>query len=77
MASEDQRENGYGHPVQLRRLPQLVAEQGSELARRPDGSLAVYDEGSASTTTPEDDDLDLAARPVMAALIRELPVSPG
>lgn len=75
VSSEDQKERGYGHANQLRRLPELVAEQGWELARRPDGSPGLYDEGAASTSSEDesDDGLGLASRPVLEQLIRELP----
>jgi DNA invertase Pin-like site-specific DNA recombinase len=38
VSSKEQQEQGFGHANQVRRLPELVAEQGWEIARRPDGS---------------------------------------
>lgn len=75
VSSEDQKERGYGHANQIRRLPELVAEQGWAIAQRPDGTLGIYDEGAASTSAEDegDDGLGLTTRPVLADLIRELP----
>lgn len=73
VSSEDQKEKGWGHADQLAMLPVLVAEQGWELATRPDGSPAIYDEGAASTTALPEDELGLLSRPVLATLIKELP----
>lgn len=75
VSSEDQKDRGYGHANQIRRLPELVAEQGWEIATRPDGTPALYDEGAASTSAEDegDDGLGLSSRPVLAQLIRELP----
>jgi DNA invertase Pin-like site-specific DNA recombinase len=74
VSSDDQKTKGWGHEDQLRTLPKLVAEQGWELATRPDGTPAIYDEGPASTTTPlSEDELGLLHRPVLAQLIKELP----
>jgi DNA invertase Pin-like site-specific DNA recombinase len=74
VSSDDQKTKGWGHEDQLRMLPVLVAEQGWEQATRPDGSPAIYDEGSVSTTTPlPEDELRLLHRPVLAQLIKELP----
>lgn len=56
----------------MRRLPELVAEQGWEIANRPDGSPGIYDEGHALTTAAVGDDLSLQSRPVMQALLAEL-----
>jgi len=74
VSSEDQKERGYGHASQIRRLPELVAEQGWVIADRPSGQPGLYDEGAASTSADDgsDDGLGLAARPVLAQLIREL-----
>lgn len=74
VSSEAQQEQGFGHANQLRRLPELVKEQGWEIARRPDGSPGIYDEGHASTTAAAGDDLSLESRPVMQALLAELSV---
>jgi DNA invertase Pin-like site-specific DNA recombinase len=72
VSSEAQQEQGFGHANQLRRLPELVAEQGWEVAQRPDGSAGIYDEGHASTTAAAGDDLSLQSRPVMQALLAEV-----
>jgi len=74
VSSEAQQEQGFGHANQMRRLPELVLEQGWEIAKRPDGSPGVYDEGHASTTAAAGADLSLESRPVMQALLAELPV---
>jgi DNA invertase Pin-like site-specific DNA recombinase len=74
VSSEAQQEQGFGHANQVRRLPELVKEQGWEIAKRPDGSPGVYDEGHASTTAAAGDDLSLESRPVMQALLAELSV---
>ncbi len=73
VSSEDQKERGFGHANQLRRLPELVAEQGWEVPRRPDGRVAIYDEGDASTTAASGHELSLDTRPVMQELLAELP----
>ncbi len=73
VSSEEQKERGYGHANQMRRLPELVAEQGWELARRPDGRKAIYDEEDASTTAATGHDLSLDTRPVLKELLAELP----
>jgi DNA invertase Pin-like site-specific DNA recombinase len=72
VSSEAQQEQGFGHANQLRRLPELVEEQGWEIAKRPDGTPAIYDEGFASTTAAAGDDLSLESRPVMQAMLGEL-----
>jgi DNA invertase Pin-like site-specific DNA recombinase len=72
VSSEAQQEQGFGHANQLRRLPELVAEQGWEIAKRPDGTPGIYDEGFASTTAAAGDDLSLESRPVMQAMLAEL-----
>jgi DNA invertase Pin-like site-specific DNA recombinase len=72
VSSKEQQEQGFGHANQLRRLPELVKEQGWEIAKRPDGTAGIYDEGFASTTAAEGDDLSLESRPVMQALLAEL-----
>jgi DNA invertase Pin-like site-specific DNA recombinase len=72
VSSEDQKEKGWGHADQLATLPLLAAAQGWELATRPDGSPAIYDEGAASTTALPEDELGLISRPVLASLIGEL-----
>jgi site-specific DNA recombinase len=72
VSSKHQQEQGFGHANQLRMLPALVAEQGWEIARRPDGSPGIYDEGFASTTAAAGDDLSLESRPVMQQLLGEL-----
>jgi site-specific DNA recombinase len=74
VSSEAQQEQGFGHANQLRCLPALVSEQGWEIARRPDGSPGIYDEGHASTTAAAGADLSLESRPVMQALLAELTV---
>ncbi len=72
VSSEAQQEQGFGHANQLRRLPELVTEQGWEIAKRPDGTTGIYDEGFASTTAAAGEDLSLESRPVMQALLAEL-----
>lgn len=72
VSSDDQRDRGFGWSSQMRRLPELVREQGWQLAQRPDGSDALYDEGAASTTPAEGDELSLDSRPVLQALLGEL-----
>lgn len=72
VSSKEQQEQGFGHANQLRRLPQLVEENGWQLARRPNGASAIYDEGFASTTAAPGTDLSLESRPVMQALLSEL-----
>jgi len=72
VSSKHQQEQGFGHANQLRMLPALVAEQGWEIAQRPDGSPGIYDEGFASTTAAAGDDLSLESRPVMQQLLAEL-----
>lgn len=72
VSSKEQQEQGFGHANQLRRLPELLAEQDWELAQRPDGSPGIYDEGHASTTAAAGDDLSLESRPVMQELLAEL-----
>jgi DNA invertase Pin-like site-specific DNA recombinase len=72
VSSRHQQEQGFGHANQIRRLPQLVAEQGWDIANRPDGSPGIYDEGYASTTATPGDDLSLESRPVMQQLLAEL-----
>ena len=74
VSSEAQQEQGFGHANQLRRLPELVEEQGWEIAKRPDGSPGIYDEGHASTTAAAGSELSLGSRPVMQALLAELSV---
>jgi DNA invertase Pin-like site-specific DNA recombinase len=74
VSSEAQQEQGFGHANQLRRLPELVRDQDWEIARRPDGSPGIYDEGHASTTAVAGADLSLDSRPVMQALLAELTV---
>src|SRR5271154_2680670 len=74
VSSKEQQEQGFGHANQVRRLPELAKEQGWEIAKRPDGTPGIYDEGFASTTAAEGDDLSLESRPVMQALLGELPV---
>jgi DNA invertase Pin-like site-specific DNA recombinase/predicted nucleic acid-binding Zn-ribbon protein len=74
VSSEAQQEQGFGHANQLRRLPELVQEQGWEIAKRPDGSPGIYDEGHASTTAAAGADLSLESRPVMQMLLAELAV---
>ncbi len=74
VSSKEQQEQGFGHANQVRRLPALVKEQGWEIAKRPDGTPGIYDEGFASTTAAEGDDLSLESRPVMQALLGELSV---
>lgn len=73
VSSKEQQEQCFGHANQLRRLPELVKEQGWEIAKRPDGTAGIYDEGFASTTAAEGDDLSLESRQVMQALLAELP----
>jgi site-specific DNA recombinase len=72
VSSKHQQEQGFGHANQLRMLPLLAAEQGWEIAKRPDGSPGIYDEGFASTTAAVGDDLSLESRPVMQQLLGEL-----
>jgi DNA invertase Pin-like site-specific DNA recombinase len=72
VSSREQMEEGYGYDAQVRRLPQLVEEQGWALARRPDGSPGIYDEGFASTTPEDASQTSLDHRPVMQALLGEL-----
>jgi site-specific DNA recombinase len=72
VSSEAQQAQGFGHANQLRRLPELVAEQGWEVAKRPDGTPGIYDEGFASTTAAAGEELSLESRPVMQALLGEL-----
>jgi DNA invertase Pin-like site-specific DNA recombinase len=72
VSSKEQQEQGFGHANQLRRLPELVEEQGWEIAKRPDGTPGIYDEGFASTTAAAGDDLSLESRPVMQAMLAEL-----
>ena len=74
VSSEAQQEQGFGWDNQMRRLPELVDEQGWEIAKRPDGGVGIYDEGFALTTAAEGDDLSLEGRPVMQALLGELSV---
>jgi DNA invertase Pin-like site-specific DNA recombinase len=74
VSSKEQQEQGFGHANQVRRLPELAKEQGWEIAKRPDGTPGIYDEGFASTTAAEGDDLSLESRPVMQALLGELSV---
>ena len=74
VSSRHQQEQGFGHASQVRRLPELVGEQGWEIARRPSGVLAVYDEGHASTTARAGDELSLDSRPVMQELLAELEI---
>jgi DNA invertase Pin-like site-specific DNA recombinase len=74
VSSEAQQEQGFGHANQLRRLPELVQEQGWEIAKRPDGSPGIYDEGHASTTAAAGTDLSLESRPVIQTLLAELAV---
>lgn len=73
VSSEEQRDKGYGHRMQLARLPEPVREQGWELATRPDGSPGIYDEGAASTTPLPEDTLGLVTRPVLDAQLKALP----
>ena len=72
VSTKEQQEHGFGWDNQVRRLPELVTEQGWEIARRPDGTPGIYDEGFASTTAAAGDDLSLESRPVMQALLAEL-----
>ena len=74
VSTKEQQEKGFGWDNQMRRLPELVAEQGWEIAKRPDGSPGIYDEGFASTTAAAGDDLSLESRPVMQALLAELAI---
>jgi DNA invertase Pin-like site-specific DNA recombinase len=74
VSTKEQQEQGFGWDNQMRRLPELVVEQGWEIAKRPDGSPGVYDEGFASTTAAVGDDLSLESRPVMQALLAELAI---
>ncbi len=74
VSSKEQQEQGFGWDNQMRRLPELVEAQGWEIAKRPDGTQGIYDEGFASTTAAEGDDLSLESRPVMQALLGELSV---
>jgi DNA invertase Pin-like site-specific DNA recombinase len=72
VSTEAQVTEGYGHAAQLERLPHLVREAGWTIARRPDGSEAIYDEGFASTTPEDPGATSLEHRPVMQALLAEL-----
>lgn len=72
VSSDKQIEEGYGHEAQLAMLPRLVEEQGWVLAKRPDGSDAIYDEGAASTTPGDPSSTSLDHRPVMRELLAEL-----
>jgi DNA invertase Pin-like site-specific DNA recombinase len=74
VSTKEQQEQGFGWDNQMRRLPELVAEQGWEIAKRPDGTPGIYDEGFASTTAAAGDDLSLESRPVMQALLAELAI---
>jgi len=74
VSTKEQQEKGFGHANQVRRLPELVDEQGWEIAKRPDGTPGIYDEGFASTTAAAGDDLSLESRPVMQALLAELAI---
>lgn len=72
VSSEDQKNKGFGHDNQLRRLPEIVADNNWEIATRPDGSAAIYDEGAASTTKKAGDATSFASRPEMMRLLNEL-----
>jgi site-specific DNA recombinase len=74
VSTKEQQEQGFGWDNQMRRLPELVAEQGWEIAKRPNGTPGIYDEGFASTTAAAGDDLSLESRPVMQALLAELAI---
>ena len=50
VSSKEQQEQGFGWDNQIRSLPELVVAQDWEIAKRPDGSPGIYDEGFASTT---------------------------
>jgi DNA invertase Pin-like site-specific DNA recombinase len=73
VSSERQMTEGFGHVAQLEALPRLVRDRGWQIARRPDGSEAIYDEGFASTTPQAENLLSIDHRPVMQALLAELP----
>lgn len=72
VSTKEQHEQGFGHANQLRRLPELTRECGWQIARRPNGEAAIYDEEFASTTAAPGTDLSLESRPVMQALLSEL-----
>jgi len=72
VSSREQRDEGFGYAAQVRRLPEIVDEQGWAIAHRPDGSPAIYDEGFASTTPEDMAKTSLEHRPVMTALLAEL-----
>jgi site-specific DNA recombinase len=74
VSSKEQQEQGFGWDNQIRWLPELVVAQDWEIAKRPDGSPGIYDEGFASTTAQASDDLSLESRPVMQALLAELAI---
>ena len=74
VSSKEQQEQGFGWDNQIRCLPELVVAQDWEIAKRPDGSPGIYDEGFASTTAQAGDDLSLESRPVMQALLAELAI---
>jgi site-specific DNA recombinase len=74
VSSKEQQEQGFGWDNQIRCLPELVEAQGWEIAKRPDGTPGIYDEGFASTTAQAGDDLSLDSRPVMQALLAELAI---
>lgn len=74
VSSKEQQEQGFGWDNQIRWLPELVVGQDWEIAKRPDGSPGIYDEGFASTTAAAGDDLSLESRPVMQALLAELSI---
>lgn len=74
VSSKEQQEKGFGWDNQIRWLPELVVAQGWEIAKRPDGTPGIYDEGFASTTAQAGDDLSLESRPVMQALLAELAI---
>jgi DNA invertase Pin-like site-specific DNA recombinase/archaellum component FlaC len=74
VSTKEQQEKGFGWDNQIRKLPELVLVQDWEIAKRPDGTPGIYDEGFASTTAAAGDDLSLESRPVMQALLAELVV---
>jgi DNA invertase Pin-like site-specific DNA recombinase len=72
VSSEKQVSEGYGYAAQVEQLPKLVEARGWTLAKRPDGTDAIYDEGFASTTPQDPAETSLEHRPVMQALLGEL-----
>ncbi|PTL58663.1 recombinase family protein [Paraconexibacter algicola] len=72
VSSEAQVKEGYGHAAQRESLPKLVEAAGMVVAKRPDGTEAIYDEGFASTTAPDANETSLDHRPVFQQLLAEL-----